>query len=328
VSHGADSGTPRLAGPVRAQQVAAALEDLVRWTPGATPDGWAPTVQGAVGHVVGIRLLDDSSGTCNGAAVLKVYTAQAAARAARVEATALKKLDGWAGLSTPRLISSGLAGAVPWILMTRLDGVRWVDGRQQHGDAAEIRRIQATGRALRLLHSRPGFGYGGILTDDKPQPSALSAVRARASRALHQYAATGGPPSVRDRTRRWLDRRWSEFAPSSGSALLHNDVNRANLIVDSAGALSGLIDWKRATFGDPIADLAHFAQHLRHDTDDNVDVLLAAYGVDSNARARLKVFEILEALTERAWIAVDRPAGWRNSIDRLDTWLVAGTKEQ
>lgn len=308
---------------IRAHQVEAALDDVARRVPGAKPDGWLPSVQGAVGHVVGIKLssIDDRLGD-RGAAILKVYGAHGAARAP-IEASVLRQLDGWTVLPTPRLLATGSVDGLPWVLMTRLEGVRWVDYMRQHGAAAQMALIQATARMLRVLHARPGPAFGGILPGDERQPTALDAVRARAISALLEYEATVESSSVSGGARRWLDRQWLAFAVSVGPVLLHNDVNRGNLLVDSAGLLSGLVDWERAAFGDPIADLAHLAQHLRHESDDDVEVLLAAYGVDDSGRARLEVYEVLEALTERAWIALDRPHGWSDSVDRLDAWVTA-----
>lgn len=156
---------------IRAHQVEAALDDVARRVPGAKPDGWLPSVQGAVGHVVGIKLssIDDRLGD-RGAAVLKVYGAHGAARAP-VEASVLRQLDGWTVLPTPRLLATGSVDGLPWVLMTRLEGVRWVDYMQQYGAAAQVALIQATARVLRVLHARPGPAFGGILPGDEPPVS-------------------------------------------------------------------------------------------------------------------------------------------------------------
>lgn len=88
--------------------------------------------------------------------------------------------------------------------------------------------------------------------------------------------------------------------------------------------ISGVFDLERASWGDPLGDLALTRIHIRQHAPDLVTVLLAAYGVhEPHERTRLDVYEAMHLMDEWSWISTDQPHGWRLSIADLDRRLVA-----
>ena len=110
--------------------------------------------------------------------------------------------------------------------------------------------------------------------------------------------------------------------------LCHNDFIDGNLLVATTGEpqLCGVVDLERASWDDPLADLARTKLHARYHDPAAAEVLVKAYGVHSDdEHRRVAVHEVLHALDERTWIYSDRPAGWRQSIAALDAFLMAST---
>jgi len=107
--------------------------------------------------------------------------------------------------------------------------------------------------------------------------------------------------------------------------LCHHDLTDGNTLVDDVPRLVGVVDWERAAWDDPAADLALTALHLWHHGDETADVLLDAYGLDAAGRTRLDVHLVLLAVAVRAWVASDRPQGWAEQVERLDELLVRRT---
>lgn len=108
----------------------------------------------------------------------------------------------------------------------------------------------------------------------------------------------------------------------------HNDFIDGNLLVRDAGdpELCGVVDLERASWDDPLSDVARTRRHAWYHDPAAADLVTEAYGVDGDDEwRRVAVHEVLHALEERAWVAIDRPAGWRRSIARLDEYLDART---
>lgn len=58
--------------------------------------------------------------------------------------------------------------------------------------------------------------------------------------------------------RRWFRHLEEHGARSSAPVLLHGDVMPSNLILDDSGAVTAIIDWGSACWGEPARDLASF----------------------------------------------------------------------
>ncbi|MCP3804606.1 aminoglycoside phosphotransferase family protein [Allokutzneria sp. A3M-2-11 16] len=82
----------------------------------------------------------------------------------------------------------------------------------------------------------------------------------------------------------------------------------------------GVIDFEKATFDDPMADLAKTALHAEYHDPAMAEEVIAAYGEAD--RDRLAAHRVLCLLDERIWISDDRPEGWEESVERLDALLM------
>jgi aminoglycoside phosphotransferase (APT) family kinase protein len=300
------------------------LDRLRPEVPGLEVDGWAPSVQGAVGKVVGVR---DENGS---AYVLKVYPATARRRR-DTELLAQRLLGDVPGIVVPSPTGCGqLDGpaGVGFLLMTRLDGVRWADRRAELGPARTTALTREVGRALRRLHTVAGRHFGDLLVDGPRWPTAWDRVAARTGDLIAEHLRSGGPSRLADRVRRFVERHQPAVASCPGPVLCHNDFIGSNLLVPATGdpRLRGVVDLERASWNDPLSDLAQTRLHVRQHRPADTSVLVEGYGVDSpDEHRRLDVHEVLHALAERNWVAYDRPANWRESIAALDALLTERT---
>ncbi|SCL25805.1 phosphotransferase family protein [Micromonospora inyonensis] len=291
--------------------------------PGIQLDRWAPSVQGAVGQVVGVR---DGNGSPY---VLKVYPATARRRL-DTEVLAQRLLGEVPGVVGPRPVGYGQLGpsAVGFLLMTRLDGVRWADRRADLDPARTTALTREVGRALRQLHRVSGRQFGDLLDDGPRRPTAWEHVVARTGELTARYLRTGGPSRLADRIRRFVEDHRQTVAACPGPVLCHNDFVDSNLLVPATGEprLCGVVDLERASWNDPLSDLAQTRLHVRYHRPADTTALTEGYGVDGpGEHQRLDVHEVLHALAERNWIAYDRPAGWRESVAALDALLAEST---
>lgn len=287
-------------------------------------DTWAPTVQGAVGHVVGLRGADGSS------YVLKVYRPREGRRSA-TEALALRLFGGLGDVPVPAVVLHGeLAGDTPlvYLLMTRLAGVRWAD-RRSDLDARQSSALHTrVGELLRRMHVLSHERFGDLLHDGPRWPNAWVTVDARCDRLVGAHVRAGGPVEVGRRVRRMVDDQRAAFSSRVHPVLCHNDLIDSNILVAATGEpqLCGVVDLERASWDDPLTDLARTRLHARHHDDAASELLVEAYGLQGDdEHDRVSVHEVLHALEERTWITSDRPAGWRRSVAALDAFLMGNT---
>jgi len=122
----------------------------------------------------------------------------------------------------------------------------------------------------------------------------------------------------------WVRGELADLTGPESAVLCHNDYNQGNLMVGGRGAPSvcGVFDWERACWDDPMRDLARIHHQVGAADSTLLPALRTGYGpLDAPARSRLTLHELLRLADERAWIATDRPQGWRRSITRLDRAL-------
>ena len=223
----------------------------------------------------------------------------------------------------------GPADTAGYLLMTRLDGVRWTDRRpiddcRADGGADERGRP----RSARLLHSVPGPCFGQLLDGDERWPTSWASVAARAARLLDEYPRAGGPANLACRVADFVRDHRPAWSSDQTPVLCHDDFIDGNLLIsdDADPQVCGVVDFERASWDDPCSDLAQTRLHLRHHNPANASVLTEAYGINgADEHQRLEVYEVLHALRERTWIAYDRPNGWRESVAALDQLLTERT---
>ncbi len=280
-----------------------------------------PSQSGAVGHVVGVRGMDDR------AYALKIYPAGRSSRV-EVEATALRRLARLQ-LPVPTVFLHGTVDGDPaagYVLMSWLPGVRWAECAAEIGreDAAIL--IRRAGTLLRRMHSDTGAWFGNLLREPGTASTATDIAAARLTELLPSYESLGGPGDLAQLVGRFVRDRSGALRQCPAPVLCHNDFVDGNLMVRLEGRpdICGVFDLERASWGDPMNDLAMSAIHLRYHYPDLVHLLVDSYGVDDDHElVRLQVYEALHVMDERCWIASDRPHGWQRSIAALDDRLRA-----
>jgi aminoglycoside phosphotransferase (APT) family kinase protein len=122
----------------------------------------------------------------------------------------------------------------------------------------EDRVLAQVGEALAETHAQQAkaHGYLGEHRPMDPQPSWTDAFVVMWRKLVDDVAAVGYYDAAeRDGLLRLLDRHRPAFTRASPACLLHMDVWAQNILVED-GALSGLIDWDRALWGDPEIEFA------------------------------------------------------------------------
>jgi fructosamine-3-kinase len=145
-----------------------------------------------------------------------------------------------------------------WLLLAALPGTPISDVAGI--TASQLARAHnQVGAHLRALHNLTAptclgidaFGYLGAHYPMDPQPTWAGAFRVMWNRLLDDVEACGcysreEAQALRD----LLDRHHAHFARPVTSSLLHMDVWSQNILVDESGAVTGLVDFDRALWGD------------------------------------------------------------------------------
>jgi aminoglycoside phosphotransferase (APT) family kinase protein len=142
-----------------------------------------------------------------------------------------------------------------FLLMERLPGAALSETACADTDAV----MRAVGRCLRQSHAlrADAFGYLGEHRPMQPQSSWFDAFRIMWRLLLDDIVASGHySASDAARLRDLLDKHAQAFDRPVAAGLLHMDVWAQNILVDASGALTGLIDWDRALWGDPEIEFA------------------------------------------------------------------------
>ncbi len=284
-------------------------------------DGWRPSVQGAVGHVVGVAD-DDGTGY-----VVKLFPPEAGQRA-ETEVRALRLVLDAGAVPVPEVVATGPLPALRGrlVVQRRLEGVRWADRRASLGTGEGERLLRDVAGHLAALHRITHDRFGGLTTGAPRWDNARERQRTRSETLLRSFVSAGGPRELAERVSRFVSARSSLFGAHVRPVLCHHDVNGGNVVVSRQGRplVQGIVDFERASWDDPLADVALTALHLRHHGDD-AEVLLDAYGVSPEERPRLHVHSVLLVVAERAWVAQDKPPGWADTLAKLDAWLAEDT---
>lgn len=277
---------------------------------------WRPAVQGAVGHVVGLR-----SGAGE-AWVAKLFGEEQAVRAA-TELHALRLAEPVLGSLAPRVIADVQLAphGVHCIVMSRLPGDRWSDRRPSLDLGQRTGVIGDVGALLRRLHTVSGPAFGSLLEDGRRWASGLEQLRHLCAETVDAYLAAGGRGPLAEGVRRLVDRHAAHWDSDVRPVLCHHDVNGGNVLLGPGATprVSGVVDFERTSWDDPMRDLSLTVLHLRHEEPETIPALLDAYGplADGDSQ-RLHVHVALRAMAEHTWVVTDRPQGWRQSADRLE----------
>jgi hygromycin-B 7''-O-kinase len=290
---------------------------------GARPDAsWSPSGQGAVGHILGLR-------TAHQSLVMKLFVADSPEEPWERELRVLNLTADYADIPAPLLVSHGripAPGTVPFLLMTRLPGIRWADRRQHLTDEQSVRVHRRVGSLLRQFHRRSegetARPFGGLSSREPAWSSLADAIDDRLATLAQRYRRLGGSALTRN-LERFVTRRYDALRRFGQPILCHNDFIDGNLLLSTRGelAVTGIVDFERASFGDPMADLAQTLRNAAFHQPNGARELAAAYGLDGIDPERLAVHDVLHTLEERIWLGTDQPSGWRTAVSRLDRQL-------
>ena len=142
-----------------------------------------------------------------------------------------------------------------YILMERLPGRPLSDVPQADFNAV----LRQVGAYLAEAHSLTAetYGYLGAHRPMQPQDTWAAAFEMMWNRLIDDIVAVGHYTEDEGRFfRMLLDRHLPLFDRPVASSLLHMDIWHQNILVDDAGALTGLVDWDRALWGDAEIEFA------------------------------------------------------------------------
>lgn len=147
---------------------------------------------------------------------------------------------------------------------------RWVEGSplsgRDHDEPAVERALGELGGHLRRLHGVTGSGAGPLAPGRAEaaaptgrHPSWAGYLGCRLEEHLAACHALGslGASEAAEVRRSLMGAEWWDAGPVD--RLLHGDAGPANLVVETRGAVAGLLDWEDAMVGDPVFELASCA---------------------------------------------------------------------
>lgn len=121
------------------------------------------------------------------------------------------------------------------------------------------RVLEQIGRMLAQLHriTSNSYGYLGAHHCMDAQPDWPSAFRVMWNRLIDDIVGVDGYDEKEAMTlRRLLDQSAEAFDRPVAASLLHMDIWAQNILVDSQGNVTGIVDWDRALWGDPEIEFA------------------------------------------------------------------------
>lgn len=142
-----------------------------------------------------------------------------------------------------------------FILMDRLPGRPWTEV----GTVDEDRVLGKIGELLAETHriTADQYGYLGPHRPMIPKPTWAEAFTTMWDLLIEDVAGVGFyDPAEKEMLMVLLRRHLALFDREVASSLLHMDVWHQNILLDNTGAVTGLIDWDRALWGDPEIEFA------------------------------------------------------------------------
>lgn len=175
------------------------------------------------------------------------------------EPTILKKVSSETKIPVPEVIS--LTERDPqlkrdWILQTCLPGAPMIHHALKSDKIASVHN--QLGHALQSLHNVKGdkFGYLGEHRPMEPQISWPQAFQVMWNQLVEDIRSCNGYDSEEAESMKRLCESFYDAIPEIDHAsLLHMDIWQENILVTVSEGLTGIIDWDRALWGDPLLDL-------------------------------------------------------------------------
>jgi aminoglycoside phosphotransferase (APT) family kinase protein len=134
-----------------------------------------------------------------------------------------------------------------------LPGTELADAALPDADRAPAAAV--LGRFLRVLHDPAGAAVGAPLPVD-PLDRAFPVARAEGTDAALTHLVTDGLWDGDPAVGRLLAEARRLGRPAGKPVLVHGDLHVRHLLVDGAGAPTGVIDWGDVCLADPAVDLA------------------------------------------------------------------------
>lgn len=219
----------------------------------------------------------------------------------------------------PELVGDDAHPVEPW----PFTGARLLPGVElAESVLGEVERVDlaaSVGRFLAVLHGADAAAAARSACPDLPvDPLDRGWPRRRMTHTRRTLDAlvTDRVWSVDPAVMQVLDRATALGTPSGSVVLVHGDLHVRHVLVDPAGAATGVIDWGDVCLADPSVDLA--LAYAAFDGDAR-EALLAAYGpVDETSELRARALAIrLSALLASYAAADSRPALLREALDGL-----------
>jgi aminoglycoside phosphotransferase (APT) family kinase protein len=144
-----------------------------------------------------------------------------------------------------------------WMIMARLPGAPMTGTVLAPEGMA--RAMRETGQHLSKIHQLRGemFGYHGEHRPMEPSDSWPEAFTTMWNSLIDDIERCGGYSAEESHSmRRLVESFRAELPEIEFPSLLHMDIWHENILVAPDGKVTGIIDWDRALWGDPMLDLA------------------------------------------------------------------------
>lgn len=173
-----------------------------------------------------------------------------------IHAMLLERTD----VPVPRILAADFTREMidrDFLIMDKVPGRPLTEARVTASQQASI--LRATGRYLRQAHDLTAETYGYIGEHHPMEPAATwpAAFEVMWNRLIDDVVAVDGytPAEARFMRDLYADRA-DHFTHETPSRFLHMDIWHQNILVDGRGAITALVDWDRALWGDPEIEFA------------------------------------------------------------------------
>ena len=145
-----------------------------------------------------------------------------------------------------------------FLIMERLPGVALTEARflGPEGVESAFRQLGTFLADVHALHA-DSYGYLGEHRPMEPQRTWREAFGVMWRKLIEDTRGCGGySDDEADGMLRLFDRYEPLFERDVPASLLHMDIWHQNILVDEGGAVTGIVDWDRALWGDPEIEFA------------------------------------------------------------------------